>query len=117
VPRPRQALHFLRSALGPEILENRGDEELGVRPGSLWCDAAAFQAAVEAGQLQDALDLYRNDLLPGFFVAEAPEFERWVELERERLRRLRGFRSHRSTSFTLALYQFMNNEISRLKVR
>jgi serine/threonine-protein kinase len=84
----RQALHFLRSALGPEVIENRGDEELGVRPGSLWCDAAAFQAAVESGRLQDALDLYRNDLLPGFFVAEAPEFERWVELERERLRRL-----------------------------
>jgi len=84
----RQSLHFLRSALGPDSIANRGDEEIGVGPGAVWCDAVAFQAAVDAHRLEAALDLYRNDLLLGFFVAEAPEFERWVELERERLRRL-----------------------------
>jgi serine/threonine-protein kinase len=84
----RQALYFLHSALGQQITERRGGDELGIRPGAIWCDAIAFQDAISAGQLQQALDLYQNDLLPGFFVTEAPEFERWMESERDRLRRL-----------------------------
>ena len=34
----------------------------------------------------EALELYRGPFLPGFFVADAPEFERWMEEERARLR-------------------------------
>src|SRR5216684_1562661 len=32
-----------------------------------------------------ALDLYRGALLEGFFISDAPEFERWLETERARL--------------------------------
>jgi DNA-binding SARP family transcriptional activator len=31
------------------------------------------------------LELYRGDLLDGFHVARAPDFERWLSLERTRL--------------------------------
>ncbi|UCG88051.1 MAG: tetratricopeptide repeat protein, partial [Gemmatimonadota bacterium] len=42
--------------------------------------------AVEAGEYEKALELYRGDLVEGLFVREAPEFERWLEDERTRLR-------------------------------
>jgi len=32
------------------------------------------------------LALYRGDLLDGFFISDAPEFERWLDGERARLR-------------------------------
>ena len=47
----------------------------------------AFDVAVDAARLTEALALYRGDLLDGFFISGAPEFERWLEDERARLRR------------------------------
>ncbi|MBA2245673.1 MAG: hypothetical protein H0W11_12005, partial [Gemmatimonadetes bacterium] len=46
----------------------------------------AFEQALVAGQLAEALRLYRGEFLPGFLISNAPEFERWVERERTRLR-------------------------------
>ncbi len=82
----RQALHFLRRELGDDTLPGRGDREVGIAPGALWCDAAAFDELLAAGRLDDAVTLYRGDFLPGFFIEEAPEAERWLEAERERRR-------------------------------
>ena len=42
--------------------------------------------AVAEGRHEDALKLYRGDLLPGFFIEDAPEAERWLEDERARRR-------------------------------
>ncbi len=81
----RQALHALRDALGERVILGRGDE-IGLDAQSIACDVAAFDAAAAAGRLEEAIELYRGDLLPGFFVANAPEFERWLERERTRLR-------------------------------
>jgi DNA-binding SARP family transcriptional activator len=83
----RQAVHVLRCALGEGVLVRRGCEELGLSAAHLWCDVAAFDCALDAGRLGEALALYRGDLLEGFFVASAPEFERWLEGERTRIRR------------------------------
>lgn len=82
----RKAVLFLRRGLGAGALLGRGDEELGLAAALVACDAVAFERAVVEGRFGDALDLYRGDLLDGFFVAGAPEFERWVERERPRLR-------------------------------
>jgi len=81
----RQAVHFLRSALGSAVVVSRGDDELGIAPGPLDCDALDFRAALAADRPGDALDSYHGDLLPGFFV-DAPGFENWLELERGSLR-------------------------------
>ncbi|MDQ3996671.1 MAG: hypothetical protein M3303_06585 [Gemmatimonadota bacterium] len=83
----RQALHGLRRPLGDGTLESRGDDEVGVDEERVWCDAAAFEKAIDAGRHAEALELYRGDLLEGFFISGAPEFERWLEEERARLRR------------------------------
>jgi TolB-like protein/DNA-binding SARP family transcriptional activator len=81
-----QAVYMLRRSLGKETLLSRGDEELGLVGGELSCDAVAFESALEDSRYSDALVLYRGDLLEGFFISDAPEFERWLEAERVRLR-------------------------------
>src|SRR5712692_9990977 len=82
----RQALHVVRDALGADVIVTRGDEEVGLDFERLWCDVVAFDCSVAAGQLHEALEHYRGDLLNGFFIAGAGEFERWLESERGQLR-------------------------------
>lgn len=79
-----QAVYYLRRSLGPETVVTRG-EELGVDRERLWCDAAAFQAALEEGRLEEALEHYRGELLEGFHVDGCPAFERWLHAERREL--------------------------------
>jgi DNA-binding SARP family transcriptional activator/TolB-like protein/Flp pilus assembly protein TadD len=80
-----QAVHFLRRSLGSEALIAGNGEGLGLDWKDFWCDAVAFEDALEAGRPADALDLYRGELLEGFHIADAPEFEQWLETERGRL--------------------------------
>ena len=85
----RQALHFLRRALGDGVIIARGDDEIGIDPEQLWCDAVAFQQALAADNPAEALSIYRGDLLPGLHIADATStFESWLDDERIRLRRL-----------------------------
>ena len=82
----RKAVHFLRQHLGPDVIASRGEEEIGLGPGRCWCDVAAFDEAIEAGQWERAAELYQGDLLPGMHLSDVPEFERWLEETRARLR-------------------------------
>src|SRR3989442_1083403 len=82
----RQALHVVRDALGAGAVASRGDEEIGLDVDRVSCDVAAFGRAVDREELREALDLYRGNLLEGFFISGAPDFERWLEAERSRLR-------------------------------
>src|SRR5436309_3321118 len=82
----RQALHGLRHALGEGVLVSRGDEDIGLDHEQIRCDVVEFERAAEAGRLADALDLYRGDLLDGFFIRGAPAFEQWLEDQRVRLK-------------------------------
>ena len=84
----RRSLHFLRSGLGAEVLAGRGDEEVGVPDEALWCDATALDQAVQAGDPERATSLYRGPFLDGLHVeGAASEFQDWLDLERDRLRR------------------------------
>ena len=82
----RQALRVLRVALGSGAVASRGDEEVGLDFEQVWSDVAAFERVSDAGQALESMDLYRGPLLEGFFISDAPEFERWLENERARLR-------------------------------
>lgn len=81
-----QALYVLRTELGDGTIVTDGDDQVGLRGDAVWCDATEFEAALDSGRPRDALELYRGHLLEGFFVSGAPEFERWLERERARLR-------------------------------
>ena len=86
----RQAVHFLRDSLGTEVISSRTSEELALAPGVLRCDAREFEHDLDDARQVEALDLYRGDLLPGFHVDIAPEFEQWLDSERQRLRSRAG---------------------------
>ena len=82
----RQALHLLRTHLGPETFVSRGDEDLAVNPGRLHVDVQDFLSAA-AQRRAEALELYRGDLLAGFFLSGGSvPFERWLEETRSTLR-------------------------------
>jgi len=80
-----QAIYHIRQELEPELLVGRGAETLAVDFGRLECDVLSFEEAVSAGRWADVRSLYGGDLLPGFHVSGAPDFERWLERERQRL--------------------------------
>jgi Tol biopolymer transport system component/DNA-binding SARP family transcriptional activator len=81
-----QALHVLRGELGEGTIRSRGDGDVAIDEATISCDAVEFELAVDAGEYEKALELYRGDFLEGWFIREAPEFERWLEDERTRLR-------------------------------
>ena len=82
------ALAFLRRSLGSEALVRRGEEEIGCDPLHLRSDVGDFLRAIDAGRDEEAIALYRGDLLPGLHVQDSPGFEEWLERERSRLRRV-----------------------------
>jgi DNA-binding SARP family transcriptional activator len=82
----RHELYELRRALGSEVLRGDGGELVGVDGARIWCDARAFEQAVEGGHLTDALDLVRGPFLPGLHVAAA-DFDHWLDGTRDRLAR------------------------------
>src|SRR5687768_15635591 len=82
----RQALHHLRRSLGEAALPGRGERDVAVDPELVRCDAAAFDDAVADGRWEEALALYAGGFLPGLFVQDAPDVERWLDEERARRR-------------------------------
>jgi DNA-binding SARP family transcriptional activator/TolB-like protein len=82
----RKAIYFLRQEIDPGVVASRGDEELGIVEDAVWCDVREFDRKLASGLVTEALALYRGDLLPGFFVPDAPDFERWLDEERLRHR-------------------------------
>ncbi|RME83937.1 MAG: hypothetical protein D6775_06845, partial [Caldilineae bacterium] len=97
----RVALTRLRSVLGPHLLSNR--TSVGINPDQdLRLDVTEFEAGVDAyrrirddprrrlslhdaGQLAQALALYRGEFLEGLYLPGGLGFDEWVLLERERL--------------------------------
>jgi serine/threonine-protein kinase len=85
----RQALWVLRGNLGAGAIATRGDDEVGLAADWVRCDVVEFEGALEAGHVEEALELYSGDLLAGFYLPGGSlEFERWLEDERGRLREL-----------------------------
>lgn len=80
-----QTLYAIRGSLDPGVF-------LGVNPVSLnsnviTSDVADFERALSQGEPAAAVEYYQGPFLDGFYLGDAPEFERWVERERTRLER------------------------------
>jgi serine/threonine-protein kinase len=80
------ALYDLRRALGDGVILKRGDEEVGLARDRFWCDAAALLEAVDTGRPEEGVALYRGDLLAGFHLSGAAEFDQWLGEQRTHLR-------------------------------
>lgn len=84
-----QAVRFLRRELGgstDSVVVSRGAEELGIDPRAIWCDAMVLQEQMEAGRFGEVLELYRGELLEGFFGDPGVGFQDWLARERDLLR-------------------------------
>jgi len=84
-----ESLYILRKTLGDDAIVAAGDE-ISLDPAVVGSDVAQFQAALDADDPERAVALYAGPFLDGFYVSEAPDFERWAEQERDRLSRAHG---------------------------
>jgi TolB-like protein/DNA-binding SARP family transcriptional activator/Flp pilus assembly protein TadD len=78
------ATYVLRESLSETALLSEGDF-LRLNSDAIRVDAVEFEAAVSRADHAAAVALYRGPLLDGFFLSEAPEFEHWLDRERQRL--------------------------------
>lgn len=76
-----QLLHAIRRSLGEDALTAAAGE-IRLNPDRLSSDVADFKAARSRGELERAVACYGGPFMDGFFLSDAPEFERWVEAER-----------------------------------
>ncbi len=83
------ALHAIRRTLGRDAVFAVGDD-LRLNPSVIRSDVAEFEVARAAGDVERACVLYQGPFLDGFFVSDAPEFERWTEDVRQKLARSFG---------------------------
>ncbi|MFN2567106.1 MAG: BTAD domain-containing putative transcriptional regulator [Gemmatimonadaceae bacterium] len=79
-----QTLHALRRQLGEDELFVVG-RELRLNSNVIFTDVGEFEAAIRRGEYERAAELYAGPFLDGFYVREAPEFERWAATERARI--------------------------------
>jgi DNA-binding SARP family transcriptional activator len=82
----RNALHRIRAGLGDGLILTEGDASVAVDRSRLACDALRFEDLTAERKWAEALALYSGELLQGFHVGAAPEFERWLDGERVRFR-------------------------------
>jgi DNA-binding SARP family transcriptional activator/TolB-like protein len=79
----RQALFTLKRDIGADIATGATDVRLN--PDVLTADVIEFEAAIREGRVEDAAALYAGPFLDGVYLRESPEFERWAEVQRNRL--------------------------------
>jgi DNA-binding SARP family transcriptional activator len=79
-----QAVYALRRDLGADDLV-LGTSELRLNPDLLSSDLTEFRRALAEARPADAVALYHGPFLDGIYLEEAPEFERWAEVERTAL--------------------------------
>jgi DNA-binding SARP family transcriptional activator len=78
-----QLLYSIRHDLGAEAI--RADQEtLRLNADVVTSDVHDFDAALDAGQFERAVEEYRGAFLDGFHVDDSPELGRWIEEERAR---------------------------------
>ena len=80
------SVYRINQALEGDVIAAVGDA-LRLDPERLPSDLSAFEDALRRGDHEATVGEYAGPFLDGFFLPDAPEFERWVESERDRLAR------------------------------
>jgi DNA-binding SARP family transcriptional activator len=78
-----QLLYSMRRQVPAELFQ--GIDPLRLNTQVVHADVVEFGRAIAAGDPSRAVAAYRGPFLDGFYLADAPEFERWAERERTRL--------------------------------
>lgn len=80
------SVYHIRRELGESAVVSRG-EDLWLDAEVIGCDVVTFEDAVARGDLRAAIAVYGGPFLDGFHISDAPDFERWVDEQRDRLGR------------------------------
>ena len=80
-----QLVYSLRRSSGGQPLLT-GDSQLRLDATSLSSDVGDLLGAVQAGDHARVAELYTGPFLDGFHLTEAPDFDHWLDGERERFR-------------------------------
>src|SRR2546423_1108599 len=80
-----QLLYVLRRDLDCDVVAPESGDTLRLNRAVISSDVLEFEDALDNAELERAVGLYAGAFLDGWFVADAPEFERWVESQRSRL--------------------------------
>ncbi|CAN5840090.1 hypothetical protein BH24GEM1_BH24GEM1_30580 [soil metagenome] len=78
-----QLLYSMRRQVPEELFQ--GTDPLRLNTRVVHADVVEFERAIAAGDAARAVAAYGGAFLDGFYLADAPEFERWAEQERARL--------------------------------
>jgi DNA-binding SARP family transcriptional activator len=78
-----QLIYSLKRDLGVDVAASAARLRLDEK--QISSDVADFRVAVAAKNWTEAAALYVGPFLDGFYLADAPEFERWTESERASL--------------------------------
>ena len=100
-----QVVHGLRRELGSDALI--GGAEISLAPEVVACDCIEFRNAFAEGRYEDAVAFYSGRFLDGFYLKDAPDFERWADDTSRAL----------AIDYTAALEQLAKNASSRGELR
>ena len=81
----RNTIHQVRSFLGENIFAVRGDEEIAINHDYLMSDIVELRDALARNRPARVVDLYKGDLMPGFYLADCADFEAWLQGHRKEL--------------------------------
>jgi len=79
-------VHRLRSELGADVLLSEG-ASLRLNPEEIRSDVGFFEEALDQERFEAAVDRYGGPFLDGFWIPDSPEFDQWMDRERDRLGR------------------------------
>ncbi len=82
-----QAVYDINQQLGPLIIRGPGGD-LSLNGAQVDYDVEHFESLVKAGDLAQAVELYRGPFADNLIGAGTGEFDRWLDSERTRLARL-----------------------------
>ncbi len=80
-----QLVYALRRDLGDDVFTEAN--ELRLNPDVMTSDVGAFNDALDRGDWECAVNAYKGPFLDGFHLAEAPEYDRWADEQRDALAR------------------------------
>lgn len=82
----KQTLYSIRQELGVDDVVT-GNQDLRLNPERIETDLWDFEAALTASRLEEAAGHYAGPFLDGVHLNDAPGFEHWVDIQRDRLAR------------------------------
>ncbi|CAN5549764.1 hypothetical protein BH09GEM1_BH09GEM1_09680 [soil metagenome] len=104
----RQVVMRLRQACG-DVLEITGTT-IRLASGAISFDARDLAAAAAEGRYQDALSVWAGEFLPGCEHLGSEDFRLWLDVERERIRRLVTHCFESATATAIAAAQWSDAE-------